>query len=135
MERRKVFLSHSARDTWVARQLAKSIVAAGAEIFLDEANVQVGDEFPDKIRDFLNVAHELVVLFTPWALDRPWVWSEFGAAWSRKLPIVCVLHGVSAVELQGRPSFPAFLKARDMIDINALDIYIDELRDRCKDVT
>ena len=62
---RLVFVSRSGEDTWVARQIANGISAAGARPFLDEADVEVGAEFEEDIRQFLDEAHELVVLFTP----------------------------------------------------------------------
>ena len=84
--KRLVFVSHSARDTWVAKQIAREIAACGATPFLDEANIDAGGDFEQDIRDFINKADELVVLMTPWALDRPYVWAELGAAWGRGIP-------------------------------------------------
>ena len=127
---RKVFISHSGRDTWVAKQISREIKDCGADFFLDEAAVEVGDDFDEKILEFLEVADELVVLFTPWGLERPFVWAEIGAAWGRRIPIICVLHGIAVEELQARPSFPVFLKKRDMIDINDLNQYFEQLRAR-----
>lgn len=69
---RLVFVSHSGEDTWVARQIAREISSCGAQPFLDEADVDVGAEFEEDIREFLDKADELVVLFTPWALERPY---------------------------------------------------------------
>ncbi len=43
--RRLVFVSHSSRDTWVAKQIAREIGQAGAETFLDAASIEVGDDF------------------------------------------------------------------------------------------
>jgi len=77
--KRKVFVSHSARDTWVARQIAREITKCGAEAFLDEAEIGIGDDFEEEILAFLDNADELVVLMTPWALERPYVWAELGA--------------------------------------------------------
>ncbi len=67
---RLVFVSHSGEDTWVARQIAREISSKGAKPFLDEADIDVGAEFEEDIRDTLDVADELLVLFTPWAFDR-----------------------------------------------------------------
>jgi len=55
------------------------------------------------------------------------VWAEHGAAWARRIPIVGVLQGLSAAELQSRASIPIFLKRRDLIDINDIDRYFAEL--------
>ena len=125
-----IFISHSSKDTWVAKQIAREIIACGASAFLDEADVEVGDDFEERILEFLEKANELLVLLTPWALDRPYVWAELGAAWARRIPIVGVLQGLSAAELQSRESIPIFLKKRDLIDINDIDRYFVGLATR-----
>jgi hypothetical protein len=127
---RLVFVSHSGEDTWVARQLAHEIASCGAQPFLDEADVDVGAEFEEDIRGFLEKADELVVLFTPWALTRPYVWAEIGAAWIRRIPIIVVLHGLSVSEFQAQPNAPVFLKKRDIIRLNDIDRYFEQLRAR-----
>lgn len=126
-KRRFVFVSHDGKDLWVARQIAKEIRTAGAYPFLDEAEVGVGDDFEERILEFLGKADELLVLLTPWALDRPYVWAELGVAWGRRIPIVGVLYGMTAADLQARPGMPVFLKRRDLIDINTIEHYFREL--------
>jgi TIR domain len=129
-DKRLVFLSHSSRDTWVAKQIAREISACGAKPFLDEADIETGAEFEDAILTFLSEAHELVVLLTPWALDRPYIWAEIGAAWGRRIPIVAILHGITAQELQSRPGIPVLIKKRNLVDLNDIDTYLKELRTR-----
>ena len=105
---RLVFVSHSGADTWVAKQIARAVAECGATPFLDEAEIDVGADFEEDILAFLERADELVVLITPWALERPYVWAELGAAWGRRIPIVGLLHGLSASELQSaRGAYPA----------------------------
>jgi hypothetical protein len=127
---RLVFVSHSGTDTWVAKQIAREIAACGATPFLDEAQIDVGADFEEDILAFLEKADELVVLITPWALERPYVWAELGAAWGRRIPIVGLLHGLSAAELQSRPGVPILLKRRDLIPLNDMDVYLGQLRGR-----
>ena len=127
---RLVFVSHAGEDAWVARQIAREIEAQGARAFLDEADVDVGAEFDEDIRRFLDEADELVVLFTPWSLERPFVWTEIGAAWIRRIPIVIVLHGLTIAAFQSRPTAPVFLKKRDIIVLNEIDSYFSQLRER-----
>ena len=124
---RLVFVSHSGEDTWVAKQIAREITSRGARAFLDEADVDVGAEFEEDIRNFLDAAHEFVVLFTPWGLERPYVWAEIGAAWIRRIPIIVVLHGITAKEFQSQPNAPVFLKKRDIIRLNDIDQYFEQL--------
>ena len=114
----------------MARQIAREISARGATPFLDEADINVGAEFEEDIRQFLDKADELIVLFTPWSFERPYVWVEIGAAWLRKIPIVVILHGLTIKDFQMQPNAPVFLKKRDMIKLNDIDQYFDELNIR-----
>jgi hypothetical protein len=128
--KRLIFISHSGADTWVAKQIAREISARGAIPFLDESDVAVGADFEEDILEFLERAHELVVLLTPWALDRPYVWAEIGAAWGRRIPIVALLLGLTPGELQTRPGVPLLLKKRDLLQLNQIDVYLEQLTAR-----
>ena len=119
-------------DTWVAKQIAREISNCGATPFLDEADINVGSDFEEDILAFLERTHELVVLLTPWALDRPYVWAELGAAWGRRIPIVALLHGITPAELQSRSGVPIFLKKRDLLPLNEIQTYLQQLRERIK---
>jgi hypothetical protein len=123
-----VFISHSSRDTWVARQIAREVLGCGAVPFLDEAEIDVGADFEEDILTFLSKAHELVVLLTPWALERPYVLAEIGACWSRRIPIIGLLHGISSSEFQSRPEIPVLLKKRNLLDLNEIDKYLTQLK-------
>jgi len=130
---RLVFISHSSEDAWVARQVAEKIRLTGARSFLDEADLDIVDEPDEKIRAALNESDELLVLITPWALVRPWVWVEIGVAWSRNLPFVVVLHGLQRQEFLERPEAPTFLKAKNFIRLNDIERYFAELDRRVRD--
>jgi len=127
---RYVFISHSSRDTWVAKQIAREVATCGAIPFLDEADVEAGAEFEDAILEFLAKAHELVVLLTPWALDRAYIWAEIGAAWGRRILIIAILHGITPQELQSKTGIPVLIKKRDLIELNNIDVYLGQLRKR-----
>jgi hypothetical protein len=129
---RLVFVSHSGEDTWVAKQIAREIEGCGAKPFLDEAEIDAGADFEEDIRKFLERAHELVVLLTPWALQRPYVWIELGAAWGRRIPIVALLLGITPNELQSRPGVPVLLKKRDLLQLNDIEEYLGQLRRRAE---
>jgi hypothetical protein len=129
-DERLVFISHSGQDTWVAKQIAREIEACGAKAFLDEAEIDAGVDFEEDIRKFLERAHELIVLLTPWALERPYVWIELGAAWGRRIPIVALLLGITPGELQSRAGVPVMLKKRDLLELNDIETYLIQLRRR-----
>ena len=130
MSKHLEFISHSGADTWVARQISHECSRAGAETFLDEAKIAVGADFETEILTALDKASELLVLLTPWALERPYVWMEIGAAWGRRISIAVVLHGMTASDLQIKAGVPVLLKQRNLIDINSLDRYFGELKTR-----
>lgn len=65
-----VFISHSSIDTWIARQIGVHIQECGADIFLDEADIEHGDDFEDRIHDAEEKCSERVVLLIPWAMSR-----------------------------------------------------------------
>src|SRR6266853_452338 len=127
---RLIFVSHAGEDTWIARHIAREIAERGALPFLDQADIHVGAEFEEDILRFLDRANELIVLFTPWSLERPYVWAEIGAAWIRRIPIVVVLLGLTPADFQNRPDTPVFLKKRDIIQLNQIDQYLDQLQER-----
>ena len=114
----------------MAKQIAREISRCGATPFLDEAEIDVGSDFEEDILAFLERAHELVVLMTPWALGRPYVWAEIGAAWGRRIPIVVLLHGMKVGEFLARPEVPVFLKKRDLLDLNEIQKYLNQLEQR-----
>jgi hypothetical protein len=129
-----VFVSHSSKDDWVARQVGRCVEASGAEAFLDSSAFQTGDDVDRELKSALLQADELLVILSPEALERPYVWMEIGVAWSRDKRIVGVLHGVTTSELAARDGMPAFLIGIKLRDINDIDGYFRELEGRVKSV-
>jgi hypothetical protein len=127
---RLVFVSPASEDTWVAKQIAREIEASGAYTFLDDADVDIGGEFEEDIRSFLARADELLVLLTPWALERSYVWIEIGTAMFRGIPIIVVLHGLSPRQFQAHPKVPVGIKRRNVIGLNDIDRYFYQLKRR-----
>ncbi|MEO6039133.1 MAG: toll/interleukin-1 receptor domain-containing protein [Saprospiraceae bacterium] len=123
----KVFISHSSRDTRVAKQIEEHIKLTGADTFLDERDVQIGDVFATVIRRELNTTDELLVLLTPWALKRAWIELEIGVVWGREKRVIAVLHGITLQEFQQESQIPSVIKENDIVDINELGQYFSEL--------
>ncbi len=127
-----IFISHSGMDTWIAKRIAESIEKEGAGTFLDEAHIAIGEDFEERILDALDRADEVLVYFTPWSLRRPYVWTEIGAAWGKRIPIIGVLHGLTPEELNSQAGIPNLIKRRNLIEINRLDTYLLQLRERLR---
>jgi len=135
--KRKVFISHSSADTWIAEQIDFRIKKRGAISFLDKRKVQAGSFIAKTIFGFLKETHEFLVLFTPGALVKPYIWFELGGAWSRpdSILIVIVLHGITIHDFVSRDDIPHFLKKLYIIELNNINNYFDELSSRASALT
>lgn len=123
----KVFISHSSRDTWVARQLEKHATASGAITFIDSDGLKVGDEIDENIRNNLKDSNELLVLLTPAANNSPYVQAEIGAGWIMGLRLSVLLYGVEPEDMN-----PLIKGKKLYLHINNADDYFQQLSDRIK---
>jgi hypothetical protein len=46
--------------------------------FLDNNDLSKGDDFKHEIRPEVGGSDALLALFTPWSMQRNWVWVEIG---------------------------------------------------------
>ncbi len=126
----KVFISHSSVDTWIAKQIGLQIEKCGASYFLDEAGIEHGDDFENVIRKAANDSSELVVLLTPWATTRPYIWLEMGIFWGSGKRIVGILHGLTVDTISTDPKIPVILKKTDFVNLNEIESYFAQLKKR-----
>ena len=129
-----VFVSHGWHDRWIARQIALNIRnQAGAEVFIDIFDIKSGDRIEDKVHEGLVGCNELLSLLTPWSVDRNWVWSEMAAAWALRKRYVGVMYGLTLEQIDKDHGGLAMLSPTNVISLNDLDGYFNELGDRAKD--
>ena len=128
----KVFISHASNDVWVAKQLAKLIHECGADTFLDADNIDHGDDFDDEIIKHAANSTEMLVLFTPIASERKYVWFEMGLFAAARKRIVIVLYGVTKEDISTDKLMPNIIKRIDSVNLNDVDSYFRELRNRVK---
>ncbi len=78
-----VFISHASEDKAdVARPLADSFLRAGLKVWLDEAEIKVGDSIREKIDvGLLNSAYGVVVM-SPHFLSKTWTRAEVDGLFS-----------------------------------------------------
>ena len=130
----RVFVSHGARDAWIAKQMARCIGDIGAGTFLDAYDIATGDEFETRIREALSKCDELLALFTPLSIRRAWVFMEIGAAWMQGKRVSAILYGLSLRDFDAESGTGAGLLARRHVrDLNDFDTYLGELKMRCDD--
>lgn len=88
---RKVFISHTARDTEWARSFAKALKERGVSVWFDEFDVQLGDSLRDALESGLRDSDVFVALLDAEAPAKPNLFFELGAAigmGKRVVPIV-----------------------------------------------
>ena len=101
------------------RQIEKRIQEFGLTTFLSETDIEPGDtDFEERLREALEQCAELVVLLTPEALDRRYVWMEIGAVWGARKRISAILYRITVKDLRHRPGVPVSLLKSNLVDIN-----------------
>ena len=130
--RYSVFLSHSSKDRWVARQMARLIEEAGRaqgiRTFLDEKDIRGGDSISQTIRANLRACSELVVLLTRNSVKREWVLVEIAGAWVLGKRVVAITDQVLPKEL------PDVIANCLAIDLNDFDTYLTDVLYRAKEL-
>ena len=104
--------------------------ACGADTFLDCEHIEHGDDFEEKIIEAAIDCTELIVLFTPTAKDRKYVWMEIGMFLGARKRIVGILYGVKKEEISTDQFTPVALKRIDSVDLNDIDSYFIEVAKR-----
>jgi hypothetical protein len=125
----RVFLSHSHKDRWIARQCARLIEEVAkphVEVFFDEKGIEGGQSIPDSVRTGIERCDESVVLLSRYSKDRPWVLIEMGAAWGLRKPIIAVIDKIGPKEM------PDIISPYKAIDLNDFDQYINQFLKRTK---
>jgi hypothetical protein len=97
---------------------------------LDNADIDHGDDFEDKILAAAELSTELLVLLTPWSTTRPYIWLEIGAFWVRRQRIVGILLGLDRTAVMTDERVPIALKRLDFFPLNEIDSYFEQLRER-----
>ena len=72
----RVFISHSSKDTSVARQPARRLSEAGLRVWLPEDEILPGDNWAKKVGQALEGSDLMVVLVTPHAFESEWLKEE-----------------------------------------------------------
>jgi len=80
-----VFLSHNAVDKPFVRRLARDLVLRGIRVWLDEAELLVGDSLLTKIASAIEEMEYLAVILSPNSVGSAWVQRELEIAMSDQL--------------------------------------------------
>jgi hypothetical protein len=102
----RLFICHASENKAIARQLASFLENHGAEVWLDQWEIRVGDSIVQKINEGLSSSSHLAILISRDSITKPWVTKELSSALMRQLS-GCSTH-VLPVLLDDSP-IPAIL--------------------------
>lgn len=95
-----IFLSHATADLPLARALHDELQALGAEVWMDDFSIKLGQNIVRGIDRGISLSRVGIVLVTPAVIaGRYWVEKEFSALLNSKETVIPVLHEVSWSEL------------------------------------
>ncbi|WP_417661034.1 toll/interleukin-1 receptor domain-containing protein [Pseudomonas sp.] len=78
--RTSVFLSHNHKDKDFVRKLARDIDAHGIKVWIDEAEMKIGDSLVQKIREGIDSVDYFAVILSENSVEAPWVVNELDVA-------------------------------------------------------
>lgn len=84
-ERRRVFLSHTSSDKPFVRDLARSLMTFGNDIWLDETEIVPGDSIVTKVFEGLAASDTVVVVLSGASVESRWVKEELTSTAARRL--------------------------------------------------
>ena len=118
-----IFLSHAHEDKPFARKLAADLRKAGHAVWIDEAEINIGDSLIAKIRDGLDQVDFVAAILSSSSINSPWVTKELDIASNREIEEGRIV--VLPLLLESVP-LPGFLKGKFYGDFTAPDQY-DEM--------
>lgn len=116
----KVFLSHNHADKPFTRRLAGDLRQAGHTVWIDEAEINIGDSLIDKIREGLDEVDFVAAVLSKNSIDSPWVQRELEIASNREIEERRVVVLPLMVE---NVTLPGFLKGKYYGDFTDPDGY------------
>lgn len=120
-----IFLSHTRMDKPFVRQLARDLERLGARVWLDEAEIMLGDSLIEKISAGIDEMDYLAVVLSPDSVRSEWVKREVNTAMTQEIDG----RRVKVLPLLYRPcDIPAFLRHKLYADFTVPDGYASGLQ-------
>ncbi len=119
-----IFLSHSHADKPFARRLSADLRKAGHAVWIDEAEINIGDSLIEKIREGLDQVDFVAAIITSASVASNWVTRELDIASNREIEenrVVVLPLLLEPVEL------PGFLKGKFYGDFTDMSRYKEML--------
>lgn len=119
-----IFLSHTSADKPFVRRLRDDLIARGVPVWLDEAEIQIGDSLTEKIEEGMKVSRFIAVILSAKSVAAPWVRKELDIAVNEEID----RGEVVVLPLLYEPcDLPAFLRGKLYADFTTDEGYADTL--------
>jgi hypothetical protein len=80
-----LFLSHTSADKAFVRRVRDDLAEYGVPVWLDEAEIQIGDSLSDKIAEGMKKSRFIAVFLSPRSVEAPWVRKELEMAMNAEI--------------------------------------------------
>lgn len=104
-----IFLSHSHADKPFARKLAARLESEGHEVWIDEAEINIGDSLIEKIRTGIDQVDYVAAILSSASIGSEWVTRELDIASNREIEEKRVIVLPLLIE---HVNLPGFLKGK-----------------------
>ncbi|MGA7411221.1 MAG: toll/interleukin-1 receptor domain-containing protein [Bryobacteraceae bacterium] len=119
MATKTVFISHVTAEAEVAEALKLHIERSIPDVtaFASSTDITLGSRWLTEIDNALNQANAVLVVCSPWSVERRWINFEAGAGWGQKKPVIPLCYGLMRTE-----DLPDLLQALQAVNVhNAAD--------------
>jgi CheY-like chemotaxis protein len=124
MHTSSIFLSHNHKDKRFARRLAADLSRWNIKVWIDEAEIMVGDSLIGKIREGLDQMDYVGAILSPNAVSSRWVQEELDIAMNQQISG----RSVKVLPLVCKPcELPGFLLGKFYLDFSTTTLYKENL--------
>ena len=119
-----IFLSHTHFDKPFARKLAKHLRHHGHIVWIDEAEIKIGDSLIEKIRDGIEKVDYVAAVLSKKSIESEWVKRELDIASNKEIEarkVVVLPLLLEDVDL------PGFLKGKLYADFRSTEKFLESL--------
>ncbi|MEW8626587.1 MAG: toll/interleukin-1 receptor domain-containing protein [Candidatus Thiodiazotropha sp.] len=122
---KSIFLCHSSADKPVVRNIGQALTIRGSQVWLDEAEILVGDSILEKIQEGITKSDYLGIVLSKSSVESIWVKKEVEAA---------LTHEIETGEVKVIPilieqcDIPLFLKPKKYADMSSQELYEDGIQ-------
>ncbi|MEJ7860907.1 MAG: toll/interleukin-1 receptor domain-containing protein [Pyrinomonadaceae bacterium] len=119
-----VFISHSWHDKPLARKLAKTLESFGIRVWLDEAEIKLGDSLLEKISQGIDEMEYVIALLSEKSIASNWVKTELRIAMSQEIKG----KRVKVLPIIAQPcSLPNYLEEKFNVDMSSAKAFRQSL--------